>query len=265
VFDDLSARILPRQRTRQILPGLKTGPKLLVRFVWFYQSDFTRAEILSVLSDFTSRILPGLKTCLFCLSGLSDFTKAENSSNFTRAENWAEGVSDFGVWDIGQVTVSNFNWLPFTPPLVAFSGPSLIVYWCSWKIVVKYTCCHNVFVGFWNRLRIYLGNFLYTLYAVLVPFLLPFTVVLIMQRKYGLHHQLHMHICYLHGSLRYDHDNQIICFVLFYYLFKKLFLFICHRCKSYSLICFVLWLRFVAGPLFHTPFCSYTLTFSFHF
>jgi hypothetical protein len=49
------------------------------------------------------------------LSGLSDFTKAENSSDFTRAENWAEGVSDFDVWDIGQVTVSNFDWLPFTP------------------------------------------------------------------------------------------------------------------------------------------------------
>jgi hypothetical protein len=78
---------------------------------------------------------------------LSDFTKAENSSVFTRAENLsgfpngenlsvlpkaedlsvflkAEGVSDFQVWDIGQVTVSNFDWLPFTPPLVAFSGPS---------------------------------------------------------------------------------------------------------------------------------------------
>jgi hypothetical protein len=27
----------------------------------------------------------------------------------------AEGVSDFQVWDIGQVTVSNFDWLPFTP------------------------------------------------------------------------------------------------------------------------------------------------------
>jgi hypothetical protein len=40
---------------------------------------------------------------------LSDFTKDENSSDFTRAENWAEGVSDFGVWDIGQVTVSNFD------------------------------------------------------------------------------------------------------------------------------------------------------------
>jgi hypothetical protein len=78
---------------------------------------------------------------------LSDFTKAENSSVFTRVENLsgfpkgenlsvlpkaedlsiflkAEGVSDFQVWDIGQVTVSNFDWLPFTPPLVAFSGPS---------------------------------------------------------------------------------------------------------------------------------------------
>jgi hypothetical protein len=72
------------------------------------------------------------------LSVLSDFTKAENSSVFTRAENLsgfpkgenlsvlrkaedlfvflkAEGMSDFQVWDIGQVTVSNFDWLPFTP------------------------------------------------------------------------------------------------------------------------------------------------------
>jgi hypothetical protein len=78
---------------------------------------------------------------------LSDFTKAENSSVFTRAENLsgfskgenlsilpkaedlsiflkAEGVSDFQVWDIGQVTVSNFDWLSFTPPLAVFSGPS---------------------------------------------------------------------------------------------------------------------------------------------
>jgi hypothetical protein len=90
------------------------------------------------------------------LSVLPIFTKAENLSVFTRAENLsgfpkgenlsgfskgeilsvlpkaedlsvfpkAEGVSDFQVWDIGQVTVSNFDWLPFTPPLVAFSGPS---------------------------------------------------------------------------------------------------------------------------------------------
>jgi hypothetical protein len=49
------------------------------------------------------------------LSGLSDFTKAEDSSDFTRAKNWVEGASDFEVWDIGQVTVSNFDWLSFTP------------------------------------------------------------------------------------------------------------------------------------------------------
>jgi hypothetical protein len=65
-----------------------------------------------------------------CHSDLSDFTKAENSSVFTRAEDLSifrkvEGVSDFQVWDIGQVTVSNFDCLPFTPPLVAFSGPSI--------------------------------------------------------------------------------------------------------------------------------------------
>jgi hypothetical protein len=27
----------------------------------------------------------------------------------------AKGMSNFEVWDIGQVTVSNFDWLPFTP------------------------------------------------------------------------------------------------------------------------------------------------------
>jgi hypothetical protein len=78
---------------------------------------------------------------------LSVFTRAENLSSFPKGENLsgfakgeilsvlpkaedlsifpkAEGVSDFQVWDIGQVTVSNFDWLPFTSPLVAFSGPS---------------------------------------------------------------------------------------------------------------------------------------------
>jgi hypothetical protein len=66
----------------------------------FYQSDFTRAENLSVLSDFTRAEN---------LSVLSDFTKTKNSLDFTRAENWVEGVSVFEVWDIGQVTVSNFD------------------------------------------------------------------------------------------------------------------------------------------------------------
>jgi hypothetical protein len=51
-----------------------------------------------------------------CLSDLSIFSKAED-------------LSDFQVWDMGQVTVSNFDWLPFTPPLVAFSGPSEFDLW----------------------------------------------------------------------------------------------------------------------------------------
>jgi hypothetical protein len=70
---------------------------------------------------------------------LSGFPKGENLSGFPKGEILsvlpkaedlsvfpkAEGVSDFHVWDIGQVTVSNFDWLPFTPPpLVTFSGPS---------------------------------------------------------------------------------------------------------------------------------------------
>jgi hypothetical protein len=85
---------------------------------------FTKAENLSVfiraenLSDFPKG------------ENLSDFPKGEILSVLPKAEDLsvfskAEGVSDFQVWDIGQVTVSNFDWLPFTPPLVAFSGPSI--------------------------------------------------------------------------------------------------------------------------------------------
>jgi hypothetical protein len=35
-------------------------------------------------------------------------------------------VSGFELWDVGQVIVVSFGWLPFTPPppLVAFFGPS---------------------------------------------------------------------------------------------------------------------------------------------
>jgi hypothetical protein len=42
---------------------------------------------------------------------LSVLPKAEDLSIFPKAE----GVSNFQVWDIGQVTVSNFDWLSFTP------------------------------------------------------------------------------------------------------------------------------------------------------
>jgi hypothetical protein len=71
---------------------------------------------LSVRAARTCPVFPRVKTCPFCprlrtcpnlvvcscLSDLSVFPKAED-------------LSDFQVWDIGQVTVSNFDWLPFTP------------------------------------------------------------------------------------------------------------------------------------------------------
>jgi hypothetical protein len=77
--------ILPRLRTRRILPGLKTGPILLVRFVRFYQGW----ELV--------RFYQGWKLVRIDLSV------------FLRAE----GMPNFEVWDIGQVTVSNFDWLSF--------------------------------------------------------------------------------------------------------------------------------------------------------
>jgi hypothetical protein len=53
----------------------------------------------------------------------SPFPKADNLS--IANQSWARykrGVSGWS-WDIGQVPLRNFDWLPFTPPLVAFSGP----------------------------------------------------------------------------------------------------------------------------------------------
>jgi hypothetical protein len=47
--------------------------------------------------------------------------------DFNRAENWAEGVSDFEVWNIGQVTMSNFDWLPFT----SLWSPSPVLQICN--------------------------------------------------------------------------------------------------------------------------------------
>jgi hypothetical protein len=73
---------------------------------------------------------------------LSGFPKGEILSVLPKAEDLsifpkAEGVSDFQVWDIGQVTVSNFDWLPFTPPLVAFSGPSgTVLTLCSSRLTL---------------------------------------------------------------------------------------------------------------------------------
>jgi hypothetical protein len=45
-------------------------------------------------------------------------------------------------WDIGQVPVRNFDWLPFTPPLVAVSGPSYIYIYsdCVATEVKKRSC-----------------------------------------------------------------------------------------------------------------------------
>jgi hypothetical protein len=92
--------ILPRLRTRQFLPGLRTCPNLLVLL-----SDVTKAENSSVFTR---------------AENLSGFPKGENLSVLPKAEDLsvflkAEGVFDFQVWDIGQVIVSNFDWLPFTP------------------------------------------------------------------------------------------------------------------------------------------------------
>jgi hypothetical protein len=75
---------------------------------------FTKAENLSVFTG--AENLSGFPKG----ENLSGFPKGEILSVLPKAEDLsvfpkAEGVSDFQVWDIGQVTVSNFDWLPFTP------------------------------------------------------------------------------------------------------------------------------------------------------
>jgi hypothetical protein len=54
------------------------------------------------------------------LQDLSVFPKAEDLSVRAARQDLsvfpkAEDLSDFQVWDIGQVPVSNFDWIPFTP------------------------------------------------------------------------------------------------------------------------------------------------------
>jgi hypothetical protein len=130
-FSICTGPILPRLRTYPFLPGLRTGPNLLVRSCRSDLSDFTKAENLSVftraenLSEFACPfcpILPRLRTRQF-LSGLRTcpvFPRVRSCPFCPRLRTCAffpkaEGVSDFQVWDIGQVTMSNFDWLPFTP------------------------------------------------------------------------------------------------------------------------------------------------------
>jgi hypothetical protein len=91
---------------------------------------FTRAENLSEFACPFCPFLSRLRTYQFFTKAenLSGFPKGENLSSFPKGEILsilpkaedlsvfpkAEGVSDFQVWDIGQVTVNNFDWFPFT-------------------------------------------------------------------------------------------------------------------------------------------------------
>jgi hypothetical protein len=66
-------------------------------------------------------------------------------------------VSDFEVWDIGQVNVSNFDWLPFTP----LWSPSAVLQLVSepvWSPVGFNRLCDlkatwiKVLLGFWSSM-----------------------------------------------------------------------------------------------------------------
>jgi hypothetical protein len=54
-------------------------------------------------------------------------------------------MSDFEVWDIGQVTVNNFDWLPFTPPLWS---PSPVLHQYILKVVLHSHAMSFYGVGF---------------------------------------------------------------------------------------------------------------------
>jgi hypothetical protein len=98
--EDLSFRA-----ARQDLSVFPKAEDLFVRAAHQDLSIFPKAKDLSVRA---TRL------------DLSIFPKAEDLSVFPKAKD----LSDFQVWDIGQVPVSNFDRLPITPPLVAFSCPS---------------------------------------------------------------------------------------------------------------------------------------------
>jgi hypothetical protein len=90
---------------------------------------FPKAEDLSVRA--ARQDLPifpkaeDLSVCAAC-QDLFIFPKAEDLSVRAARKDLsvfpkAEDLSDFQVWDIGQVPVSNFDWLPFTPSLWSLS------------------------------------------------------------------------------------------------------------------------------------------------
>jgi hypothetical protein len=71
----------------------------------------------------TCPFFPRLRTCPFVPLARTCpfFPKAEDLSVRAARQDLSvfpktEDLSNFQVWDIGQVPVSNFDWLPFTPP-----------------------------------------------------------------------------------------------------------------------------------------------------
>jgi hypothetical protein len=100
-----------------IVQGLSVSPKaedLSVRAAHQDLSIFPKAEDLSVFPKAEDLSVRATRLDLFI------FPKAEDLSIFPKAED----LSDFQVWDIGQVHVSNFDWLPFTP----LWSPSLVLH-----------------------------------------------------------------------------------------------------------------------------------------
>jgi hypothetical protein len=109
-----------------IVQGLSVSPKaedLSVRAARQDLSIFPKAEDLSVFPKAEDlSVFPKAKDLSVRATRLDlfIFRKAEDLSVFPKAKD----LSDFQVWDIGQVHVSNFDWLPFTP----LWSPSLVLH-----------------------------------------------------------------------------------------------------------------------------------------
>jgi hypothetical protein len=95
----------------------------------FYCGSFT--IILRVDFCFSSRFLSSISRVVLLapfhvfIAVPNPVLKADNFAIAVRSWlSWKRGASD-RFWDIGQVLQENFDWLPFTPTLFAFSGPSI--------------------------------------------------------------------------------------------------------------------------------------------
>jgi hypothetical protein len=107
--------------------GLNCSPEVVFRT----RPPSVRWNAWEEINCFLSRLVLSISHVItlapFRVSSVDPSSLPKADSLSIANQSWAcqkRGVSGW-FWDIGQVSVRNFDWLPFTPPLVAVSGPSV--------------------------------------------------------------------------------------------------------------------------------------------